>query len=543
MQCRTHHDCNCHDRVLGVSRTALLAPLRRLPAMERSDAADKAARAADQIESLARLREASALFADGVIRSQSELRGTLATECQRLNASGSPRTAKLTQQVEQGVMLMIRQLVESASGWRRRHDEQVEGLSADLSDQFKGQRPPRRPKGKRASPVDETDVECLQRVMGQALKEKDGELRHAGLRALQEKAALQEQLSAAQRDMRRAAESEARRISELHRGMKAQAGRIGDLESRLGQTLQEPEPPAAAAGPPQLLPPPRLSPMQPLAPAPAHLAQGREFGNLSAVLPACIGQSTPVGTPAAVTTPAAAQTPGGSVKFGGVTALDTESGLWTYAAMNFSPDDTEPLPAAVPAAAAAPTLTVSRPMTVPAPAPPVQIRAAARVPTRRTGESTAVEPAAAAAPVPPPPPPAELIAPGAAELIAQTAAHVAQNGESFMKVLLSQGPEFEFLKPPPPGAKLDITAALGHAYYMNCFKYESAKMLWSTTREEAEVGQRSRGDLKGTEGMVAALSGRGRGGGSGSTNRRAKVVAPRVEEIDSSGGEEGLTGW
>ena len=512
--------------------------------MDRHTADGRAATAADQLESLTRLREASALFADAVIRAQTELRGTLATECQRLSDSGSPRTAELTRAVEQGVMLMIRQLVESASGWRKQHDEQVEAISAELSDQFKanGQRPPRRPRGKSGSAAlaDETEVERLQRVSGQALKEKDGELRHAVLRALQEKAALQEQLSAAQRDVRKAAESEARRISELHREMKMQAGRIGDLESRLAQTLQEP--------PPQLLPPPpRLSPMaEPLAPvqqrpaaAAADPVQGREFGNLSAVLP---GQSTPISS-----TPAAAQTPGGSVKFGGVTALDTESGLWTYAAMNFSPDGTAPAPAA--AAAAVPTVTAR-----PSPSPPVQVRAAARTTervsarpsasssrstlgrssataaaaTRGAGQSAAaaVEPAAAAAAAPPPPPPEVLLSAPAAELIAQTAAHVAQNGESFVTVLLSQGPEFHFLKP-PPGAKLDPTAALGNAYYTNCLRYELAK----------SAGQRSgSGDLKGVDGMAAAL---GRGG----SKRRAKAAAPRVEEISS--GEEGsdVTGW
>lgn len=303
-----------------------------------SPLAEGAARAAGQLESLTRLGSASAVFADAVIRAQSELRGTLATECRRLNGAGGEQTAELTKQIEQEAMHMIRQLVECAKNWRKQHDERVESISTELSDQFKalGKRPqktrPRRP-GKASAPSlgDETDVEQVERVMGQALKEKDSELRHAALRALQEKAELQEQLTLAQRDMRLAAEDEARRRSDLQREMKLQTSRIAVLEARLvdpaAATLRAPE------GPPRLLPPqqgaslpaPRLSPMQ--AQPQTIFAEKRadsvgapaDFGDLSTVQPSV---SAPISTPPAQPS----HTPGGtSVRFGGVIALGMSS--------------------------------------------------------------------------------------------------------------------------------------------------------------------------------------------------------------------------
>ena len=51
--------------------------------------------------------------------------------------------------------------------------------------------------------------------------------------------------------------------------------------------------------------------------------------------------------------------------------------------------------------------------------------------------------------MPPPPPPEVLLSAEAAELIAQTARHVAANGQDFAAVLMSQGPEFEFLREGP----------------------------------------------------------------------------------------------
>jgi hypothetical protein len=293
--------------------------------------------AAQQLESITRLGNASAVFADAVIRAQSELRGTLSTECARLNRVGTQRTAEATVQIEQGAMQMIRQLVECAKNWRKQHDDQVERISAELSEQFNSSgQTPRKLKswrsGKASVPAlgDETDVERVERVMGQALREKDGELRHAALRALQEKAQLQEQLSLAQRDIRRAAEDEARRRSDLQREMKHQASRIAELETRLtgssAAVLNEParQPQLLPPHPPQqpeLLPPPHLSPMQMKPRAslveqrPESVEMAGDFGNLSSVLPS---RSAPISTPPAQ----AAQTPGGtSVRFGGVTAL------------------------------------------------------------------------------------------------------------------------------------------------------------------------------------------------------------------------------
>ena len=278
---------------------------------------------------------ASAVFADAVIRAQSELRGTLSTECQRLNHVGTQRTVELSAQIEQRAMQMIRQLVECAKNWRKQHDELVENISTELSDQFStsGQQY-RIPKNHRLGGAsagapslgDETDVERVERVMGQALTEKDSELRHAALRALQEKAQLQEQLSIAQRDIRLAAEDEARRRSELQREMKHQSSRIAELEARLTGSspamLREPAgPPQLLPQQPELLPPPRLSPMQtkPRASVAEQRPEAAEvagdFGNLSSVL---TSRSAPISTPPANS----AHTPGGtSVRFGGVTAL------------------------------------------------------------------------------------------------------------------------------------------------------------------------------------------------------------------------------
>ena len=289
--------------------------------------------AAHQLESITRLGNASAVFADAVIRAQSELRGTLSTECQRLNHVGTQRTVELSAQIEQGAMQMIRGLVECAKNWRKQHDELVENISTELSAQFSasGQRtriPKSHRPGKSSAPSlgDETDVERVERVMGQALKEKDGELRHAALRALQEKAQLQEKLSLAQRDIRLAAEDEARRRSELQREMEHQSSRIAELEGRLTgaspAVLREPAGlPQLLPQQPELLPPPRLSPMQ--TKLRASLAEHRpesaemagDFGNLSSVL---TSRSAPISTPPAHS----AHTPGGtSVRFGGVTAL------------------------------------------------------------------------------------------------------------------------------------------------------------------------------------------------------------------------------
>lgn len=289
--------------------------------------------AGQQLESITRLGNASAVFADAVIRAQSELRGTLSTECALLNRVGTQRTAEATAQIEQGAMQMIRQLVECAKNWRKQHDEQVESISTELSDQFNASgQGPRKPKSRRPGKAsvpplgDETDVERVERVMGQALKEKDGELRHAALRALQEKAQLQEQLSLAQRDIRLAAEDEARRRSDLQREMTHQASRIAELETRLTGTnapvlTEPPKPPQLLPQQPELLPPPRLSPMQMKPRAslveqrPESVEMAGDFGDLSSVLPS---RSAPMSTPPAH----AAHTPGGtSVRFGGVTAL------------------------------------------------------------------------------------------------------------------------------------------------------------------------------------------------------------------------------
>ena len=454
--------------------------------------------AADQLESLTRLREASAVFADAVIRAQSELRGTVSAECQHLRGAAS---AELMETVENGVLSMIRQLVERASVWRKQHDARVEELSAELSDQFKTlaagpgrgsrrasrsrkgkgagqQRAP--PRGRHTEPLgEETDAEQVQRVMGQALKEKDSELRHAALRALQEKATLQEQLSSAQSDLRRAAESSARRTSELHKEMKMQAGRIADLELRLTQNPRSPPPELLPGAEPQLLPPmrdgadppaPTLSPAEDQRRAAGPEGDGdRGLGELSSI-------------------PASAGTPGSAVRFGTVLALDTESGHLSRSALvspttsgtdagpeagelNDSPDSsgedrvqrTRPPPVDAPVGQAAPPM-VSIAATAAGDAASQPMRGA-ETPPVPASQRRGARAGAGGSPMPPPPPPEVLLSAEAAELIAQTARHVAANGQDFAAVLMSQGPEFEFLRE-------GSSPSLDHVYYVNLLNYE-----------------------------------------------------------------------
>jgi len=466
-----------------------------------------------------------------VIRAQSELRGTVSAECQHLRGAAS---AELMETVENGVLSMIRQLVERASAWRKQHDARVEELSAELSDQFKTlaagpgrsrssrsasrsrkgkgagqQRAP--PHGRHTDPLgEETDAEQVQRVMGQALKEKDSELRHAALRALQEKATLQEQLSSAQSDLRRAAESSARRTSELHKEMKMQAGRIADLELRLTRNLRSPPPELLPGAEPQLLPSmrdgadppaPTLSPAEDQRRAPGPEGDGdRGLGELSSI-------------------PASAGTPGSAVRFGTVLALDTESGHLSRSALvspttsgtdagpeagelNASPDSsgedrvqrTTPPPVDAPVGQAAPPM-VSMAATAAGNAASQPMRGAETPPVPASQRSGAPA-GAGGSPMPPPPPPEVLLSAEAAELIAQTARHVAANGQDFAAVLMSQGPEFEFLREGP-------SPSLDHVYYVNLLNYElerrrpAAPAQPDVSTREAEAPHAAEDSLKG----------------------------------------------
>jgi hypothetical protein len=89
-------------------------------------------------------------------------------------------------------------------------------------------------------------------------------------------------------------------------------------------------------------------------------------------------------------------------------------------------------------------------------------------------------------PRPPPPPPVVLLSAEKADLIAQTAAHVAQNGESFVQVLLDQGPDFSFLR----GSAPDRPDSLGHAYYTNCLRYELDRNVSPTRTTRRDDGTR-----------------------------------------------------
>jgi hypothetical protein len=123
-------------------------------------------------------------------------------------------------------------------------------------------------------------------------------------------------------------------------------------------------------------------------------------------------------------------------------------------------------------------------------------------------------------PRPPPPPPAVLLSAEKADLIAQTAAHVAQNGESFVQVLLDQGPDFSFLRSSAP----DRPDSLGHAYFQNCLRYELDK-------------------------KDAASTGTGREHGSGATKLGGSLPAAATERstlrADDTGEDtdEVLAGW
>lgn len=120
-------------------------------------------------------------------------------------------------------------------------------------------------------------------------------------------------------------------------------------------------------------------------------------------------------------------------------------------------------------------------------------------------------------PRPPPPPPEVLLQADKAELISQTAKHVAENGESFVRVLLEQGSEFSFLKSSAP----DDPAALDHAYYTNCLRYELEK-------KTAGPGQRVEGvDSRGTERSAAASA-------------NTSTMAQRDED---TGEDTELAGW
>ena len=90
-----------------------------------------------------------------------------------------------------------------------------------------------------------------------------------------------------------------------------------------------------------------------------------------------------------------------------------------------------------------------------------------------------------------------------ADLIAQTAAHVAQNGESFVQVLLDQGPDFSFLR----GSAPDRTDSLSHAFYTNCLRYELDKKGTAPTRtQRRDEGSGTRGARRSSSAAPAKRS-------------------------------------
>lgn len=125
----------------------------------------------------------------------------------------------------------------------------------------------------------------------------------------------------------------------------------------------------------------------------------------------------------------------------------------------------------------------------------------------------------ASAPRPPPPPPVVLLSAEKADLIAQTAAHVAQNGASFVQVLLDQGSDFSFLR----GSAPDRPDSLGHAYYTNCLRYELDK------KDAAPGRSRRRDDAPGTRGASR----------SSSTKRSTLRVEDNGEDTD----DQDVAGW
>ena len=126
-------------------------------------------------------------------------------------------------------------------------------------------------------------------------------------------------------------------------------------------------------------------------------------------------------------------------------------------------------------------------------------------------------------PRPPPPPPVVLLSAEKADLIAQTAAHVAQNGESFVQVLLDQGPDFSFLRSSPP----DRPDSLGHAYFQNCLRYELDKNDAASSGTGREHGSGARGATTLSASLPAAAR---------------KPSTLRADETRESA-DEALAGW
>ena len=219
-----------------------------------------------------------------------------------------------------------------------------------------------------------------------------------------------------------------------------------------------------------------------------------------------------------------------------VTTTDSRTSRGANARPVVGPGPERRAPGPAPAAAG--------PAPAPAAAAPVDSSFGVRA-AQRAGAAASPVPVPVTAPVPPPPPPEVLLSAAAAELIAQTAAHVAQNGESFVRVLLEQGPEFEFLQP-PPATKGQADSTLEHAYYTNCLRYELAtrEIIVTAAAAAATTGHARQG---------ARTIGTPRGGGGGGHDTRAtrgtsssRVRTPRVEaeedaDVDSSGEE--VAGW
>ena len=230
-----------------------------------------ASRVTGQLDSLSKLREASSAFMGVLTRGQSDLRGVISLECQRLAEGSSEGIALELQDIEASAWEMVRHTATSVAEWGEQHNAKVEQLSTGLSKEFDqsfsfslSQRPSLSD-GILGSPEPRLFPE--ERVSGggegsgtggfdgsnhhgssrndpeadrfkSALREKDAQLQQAELRALEQRANLQQKLSDAQRDVRRTHEEGTKRVAAMRAAMNAQASRIHELEHKMSQFLE-----------------------------------------------------------------------------------------------------------------------------------------------------------------------------------------------------------------------------------------------------------------------------------------------------------------
>ena len=84
-----------------------------------------ASRVTGQLDSLSKLREASSAFMGVLTRGQSDLRGVISLECQRLAEGSSEGIALELQDIEASAWEMVRHTATSVAEWGEQHNAKV----------------------------------------------------------------------------------------------------------------------------------------------------------------------------------------------------------------------------------------------------------------------------------------------------------------------------------------------------------------------------------------------------------------------------------